>query len=337
VQKRIGILIYRDVQALDVAGPMDAFAAATTANGSGSSVPVYEVFTVAPSSRALVSESGLTFKPHYTFDSCPGMDTLVIPGGCSMRDPQFVAGLAPWIAQSARRTRRIAAICTGAFGLAATGLLRGRCVTTHWRFATELSARYPELRIDANALFLRDGPYYTSAGITAGIDLALALIEEDVGRAVSLQVARELVVYLRRAGGQAQYSEPLEFEARSVDRLSDITRWIATHLHKKITVDALARRTNLGPRQVLRRFRATFGTTPADFVESLRMKEAQRRLVMSDSSIKRVATSLGYRSTHVFRRAFERRFGVSPGAYRERFGGRMRGQFAAIRSAASDR
>jgi transcriptional regulator GlxA family with amidase domain len=321
MKKRVGILIYRDVQALDVAGPMDAFTAATAADGTGNSAPVYEVFTVAPSKRALAAESGLTFKPQYTFESCPELDTLVIPGGCGMRDPELAGRLVPWIAQSARRARRVAAICTGTFGLAATGLLRNRRVTTHWRFAEDLAARFPELQVDANALYLKDGPFYTSAGITAGIDLALALIEEDAGRAVSLQVARELVVYLRRPGGQAQYSEPLEFEARTLDRLADVSRWIAMNLHKRITMEALARRANLCPRQVARRFKASFGTTPADFVEGLRMKEAQRRLAVSDSSIKRVATSLGYRSAHVFRRAFERRFGVSPGAYRERFGG----------------
>ena len=133
-------------------------------------------------------------------------------------------------------------------------------------------------------------------------------------------MARELVVYLRRAGGQTQYYEPLEFEARSVDRLADLSRWIVANLHRRITTDALARRASLGPRQISRRFRATFGTTPADFVESLRMKEVQRRLSVSEASIKRVANSLGYRSSHVFRRAFERHFGVSPSAYRERFG-----------------
>jgi transcriptional regulator GlxA family with amidase domain len=320
MQKRIGVLIYRDVQALDVAGPMDAFAAATVAGGNGSRAPLYEVFTVAASGRALVSESSLTLKPNYTFASCPEMDTLVIPGGSAMRDPRLAEKLAPWIERHAKRARRVAAICTGTFGLAATGLLKGRRVTTHWRYAGELAARYPQLRVEANALFIKDGRFYTSAGITAGIDLALALIEEDAGRVVSLQVARDLVVYLRRSGGQAQYSEPLEFEAKSLDRFADIARWIATNLHRKLTLETLARHASLCPRQVSRRFKAAFGMTPADFVESLRMKEAQRRLATTGASIKRVASSLGYRSAPVFRRAFERRFAVSPGAYRERFG-----------------
>jgi transcriptional regulator GlxA family with amidase domain len=320
VRKRIGVLVFRNVQALDVVGPTDAFAAAAIAESDGRRVPFYEVFTVAASSKVVVAESGVAFKPDHTFDSCPKMDTLVIPGGCGIRDPRVSGELAPWIARQAARTRRVAAICTGTFGLAATGLLCNRRVTTHWRYAQDLAGRHPELQVDANALYIRDGRFYTSAGITSGIDLAMALIEEDCGRDVSLQVARELVVYLRRAGGQAQYSEPLEFEAKSIDRFADIARWIATNLHKSITLDVLARRVNLGPRQTSRRFRATFGTTPADFVESLRMKEAQRRLAMSEAGIKRVAASLGYRSVHVFRRAFERRFGVSPGTYRGCFG-----------------
>lgn len=324
VRKSIGVLIYGNVQALDVAGPMDAFAAATVPNRNGQQVRAYEVFTVASSKRPVVSESGLTLKPQYTFESCPRADTLIIPGGCSLRELQFASKLAPWIARQARRVRRVAAICTGTFGLAATGLLSHRRVTTHWLYARELAERYPTLRVDADALFLKDGSFYTSAGITAGIDLSLALIEEDFGRAVSVRVARELVVYLRRAGGQAQYSEPLQFEAKSINGFSQIAHWIVTNLHRQITLDTLARRVSLSPRQVSRRFKAAFGSTPTEFVENLRMKEAQRRLVTSEASIKRVALSLGYRSPHVFRRAFERQFGLSPGAYHERFGGRRR-------------
>lgn len=319
VRKNVGVMIYQDVQALDVAGPMDAFSEAVVSSGSGRRVAAYQVFTVGASRSAVGAQSGLTLKPQYTFESCPPLDTLIIPGGSTLRDARLVKRFAPWIAHKARRTRRVAAVCTGTFGLAATGLLRNRTVTTHWRYAVNLAARHPELKVNADALFLKDGPFYTSAGVTAGIDLALALIEEDLGRAASVEVARELVVYLRRAGGQAQYSEPLQFEARTIDRLADIVPWIATNLHRRITMEDVARRANLGCRQLCRRFKATFGTTPVHFIESLRMKEAQRRLTMSEST-KGVALSLGYQSPHVFRRAFERAFGVSPSAYRERFG-----------------
>jgi transcriptional regulator GlxA family with amidase domain len=184
----------------------------------------------------------------------------------------------------------------------------------------ELEQRFPDLVVDPDAIFVKDGPFYTSAGITAGIDLSLALIEEDYGPSVSLAVARELVVYIRRAGGQAQYSEPLRFEAQSPDRLADVASWIAANLDKPITVEALAERARLCPRQFSRRFKRAFRTTPAAFVEMTRLKEAQARLAHSPCRIELVAASLGYKSPHVFRRAFERQFGVSPGVWRNRFG-----------------
>jgi transcriptional regulator GlxA family with amidase domain len=245
---------------------------------------------------------------------------LVIPGGRGMREGDTAAKLAPFLKERAPRLRRIATVCTGVFGLAAAGLIVGRRVTTHWKFVRELKQRFPDLVVDPDAIFVKDGSFYTSAGITAGIDLSLALIEEDYGPSVSLAVARELVVYLRRAGGQEQYSEPLRFEAQSPDRLADVVGWIAANLDKPITVEALAERARLCPRQFSRRFKCAFGTSPAAFVERARLNEAQARLAQSSRSIERVAVSLGYKSPHVFRRAFERQFGVSPGAWRSRFG-----------------
>jgi len=319
-RKRIGFLIYPGIQALDVVGPMDAFAAAMVDDGKGRSVAGYEVFTIGLSAKPVAAESGLVFTPRFTAQSAPHMDTLVIPGGRSMRDPRFGAKVARWIAQRSPKLHRIAAVCTGVYGLAGTGMLDGRCVTTHWRYAQDFSKRFPDVRVDPNAIFMKDGRFYTSAGITSGIDLALALIEEDYGATVSLSVARELVVYLRRPGGQAQYSEPLRFEAQAPDRLADVAGWIVTNLHKPITVESLAQQARLCPRQFSRRFKHAFGTTPADFVEKARLNEAQRRLADSTRGIDRVAASLGYRSAHVFRRAFERQFGISPNLYRSRFG-----------------
>lgn len=318
--KRIGFLIYSGVQALDAAGPMDAFAAAMVDDGEGRYRQGYDVFSFGLSTRPVRSECGLLFKPQYTFASAPPMDTLVIPGGRGMREGDTAARLAPFLKARAPKLRRIASVCTGVFGLAAAGLVGHRRVTTHWKFLSELKKRFPDLAVDPDAIFVKDGPFYTSAGITAGIDLSLALIEEDYGPSVSLAVARELVVYLRRPGGQAQFSEPLRFEVQSPDRLADVARWITANPDKPITVDALAERARLCPRQFSRRFKRAFGTTPAAFVEKTRLKEAQARLANSARSIDRVATSLGYRSTHVFRRAFERQFGISPGAWRSRFG-----------------
>jgi len=319
-RKRVGFFIYPGIQALDAAGPMDAFAAAMVEDGKNQSKPGYEVLSLGFSTRPVRAECGLFFKPQLTLASAPPMDTFVIPGGRGMREGDTAAKLAPFLKARAPKTRRIASVCTGVFGLAAAGLLAHRRVTTHWKFVRELARRFPDLAVDPDAIFVKDGPFYTSAGITAGIDLSLALIEEDYGPSASLAVARELVVYLRRPGGQAQYSEPLRFEAQSPDRLADVAGWIAANLDKPISVEALAERARLCPRQFSRRFKRAFGTTPAAFVEKTRLKEAQARLANSARSIDRVATSLGYQSTHVFRRAFERQFGVSPSAWRSRFG-----------------
>src|SRR5579864_7331031 len=230
-----------------------------------------------------------------------------------MREPKTASKVAAWVGSQSRLTRRVAAVCTGVFGLAETGLLNGRRVTTHWRYAQDLAQRYPALIVDAGAIFLKDGPFYTSAGITAGIDLTLALIEEDYGMDVALTVARELVVYLKRSGGQEQYSEPLRFQTESVSRFSELTTWIQTHLHDDLSVEALAARACLCPRHFSRRFKIEVGASPADFIERLRLDEARRRLSNGDNSVENVGLSVGFKSADAFRRAFERRLGVKIG------------------------
>jgi transcriptional regulator GlxA family with amidase domain len=318
--KRIGFLVYADMQALDLAGPMDAFAAATIEDGDGCVTRCYETVTIGLDAKVAAAESGLCIKPQFSLRNAPRLDTLVIPGGAGMRDPQTGAKVGVWIQRRARHLRRIAAVCTGVYGLAASGLLDGRRVSTHWRFAKDLAQRFPALRVDAGPLFVKDGAFYTSAGITAGIDLSLALIEEDFGPSVALSVARELVVYLKRPGGQAQYSEPLQFQTQSADRMADIAGWIVANLHKDLSVEMLATRARLCPRQFTRRFKHAFGTTPAAFIESARIDEARRRLAGYHGSVERVASSVGFRSDDVFRRTFERRLGITPSAYRNRFG-----------------
>jgi transcriptional regulator GlxA family with amidase domain len=318
--KRIGFLIYPQMQALDLVGPMDAFAAVTLAAGNGRRRPGYEVLTIGFGPKAVAAESGLLITPQFTIATAPKLDTLVIPGGCAMREPKTAAKVAAWINAIPGQTRRVAAVCTGVFGLAATGLLNGRRVTTHWRYAQDLAQRHPALRVDAAAIFQKDGPFYTSAGITAGIDLTLALIEEDYGLSMALTIARELVVYLKRSGGQEQYSEPLQFQTQSTDRVADIAAWILANLQRDLSVENLAAKAKLGARHFSRRFQRAFGTTPAAFVETLRMEEARRRLAAAHDTIERVATSVGFRSDDVFRRTFERRFGISPSVYRNRFG-----------------
>ena len=203
------------------------------------------------------------------------------------------AQIAQWISSRHQRIRRIASVCSGIYALAPTGLLDGRTVTTHWRFASDVARRFPKLKVNHDALFLKDGPFYTAGGITASVDLTLSLIEEDYGPGVALAVARDLVVFLKRSGGQKQYSEPLEFQIQSSDRFADLASWMVEHLRSDLSLEALARRVCLSPRQFVRRFKDAFGGTPAKFVESLRLDEARRRLTERTQTIDNVAASVG--------------------------------------------
>ncbi len=317
--RRIGILGYDAVQALDVIGPSDAFSVARGEEGAAGSP--YEVVVLGLDGPSFTAESGIVLQAHLTLPA-PGvhLDTLIVPGGRGLRGTDAQERAAAWIRARAPGIRRIASVCTGIYGLAATGLLDGRRVTTHWRYAADLERRFPRLRVDADALYLKDGPFYTSAGVTAGIDLALALIEEDFGPRAALAAARELVMFLKRPGGQNQFSEPLRFQADSADRFADLVAWIRGHLDGDLSVAALAARVFLSPRHFSRTFRQAYGTTPAAFVERMRLDEAGRRLCSSGAGIDRVARSVGFASDDGFRRAFERRFGISPRSYRSRFG-----------------
>lgn len=313
-RRRIGILGYDGMQGLDLVGPAEAFASAPA-----DADPPYEVVIIGLGRRRFTTETGLTLCADAMASGRLRLDTLIIPGGRAIRQPETGGKAAAWVADRARAIRRIASVCTGVYGLAPTGLLDGRRVTTHWRFARDLAQRFPKLRVDANSLFIKDGRFYTSAGITAGIDLALGLIEEDLGPTAALAVARELVVYLKRPGGQNQFSEPLQFQLRTADRFADLTAWIAGHLDANLTVATLAAKVFLCPRQFSRVFKQIHGETPATFVEELRLGEASRRLASRRVGMDVVARSVGYRNVDVFRRAFERRFGVSPSGYRRRF------------------
>ena len=226
---RVGLIGYDGVQALDVIGPSDAFSIAAAEDEMGKPRPCYEVIVIGLTGKPFRAESGVVFQPQTSLRNAPSIDTLIIPGGRGARIGQSSELIARWIATRAKRIRRIASVCTGIYALARTGLLDGRKVTTHWRFADDLARRFSKLNVNHDALFLKDGPFYTSGGITASVDLALALIEEDYGPRVALSVARELVVFLKRSGGQKQYSEPLEFQINSADRFSDLASWMVEH------------------------------------------------------------------------------------------------------------
>jgi len=317
---RVGFLGYEQANALDLVGPAEALASAFRDSGKGKLERCYEVSIIGLTRRAFAAESGIVFQPTVTIENAPRLDTLIVPGGSGLRLPDVNRKVADWIIAREKGTRRIASVCTGIYGLAATGLLDGRRATTHWRFASDVAKRFPKLRMASNALFVKDGKFYTSAGVTAGIDLALALIEEDFGSKVALSVAREMVVYLKRSGGQEQYSEPLQFQTNSSDRFAELVSWMTNNPTAQMSVEFLARRASLSPRQFFRRFKEHFGSSPAMFVETMRLNEARRRLSAGESSIEGVAESVGFKGADSFRRAFERRFRVTPSKYRRSFG-----------------
>jgi transcriptional regulator GlxA family with amidase domain len=317
--RQVAIVGFEDMMSLDLTGPLEAFTSARIESRSGRHEPCYKVTIAALGAKSFRSESGLRMTASCSLSSLRQVDTLIIPGGRSMRDPAINAKLADWISRSVREIRRVATVCTGAYGLAATGLLNGRRATTHWMFCRDLAARYPKIKVDANALYIRQGKFYTSAGVTAGIDLSLALIEEDFGPQVALAVARELVVYLKRPGGQEQYSEPLKFQAQSSSRFAELAPWMMAHLGRDLSVERLAEQVCLCPRQFSRRFKYEFKSSPAAFVQRLRLDEARKRLSAAESSVEAVARSVGFQDPDSFRRAFVKRFGVAPSTFRGRF------------------
>jgi transcriptional regulator GlxA family with amidase domain len=318
--KRVGVLGFEGVNALDIVGPLEAFANAGRPDPTArESRGAYDAVVIGLTEKPFAAESGISFLPHCHLLNAPSLDTLIVPGGWGLREPATCAAVSAWLRERAPHTRRVAAVCTGIYGLAPTGLLDGRSATTHWRCVEDAARRFPRIRLLGDALFLKDGRYYTSGGITAGIDLALALIEEDLGAKAALAVAREMVMYLKRPGGQDQYSEPLRFQTRSADSFSDLIAWIYTHLDRDLSMQVLAGRARLSVRHFSRRFTAAAGCTPAEFVETARLSEARNRLINSRRNIDGVAASLGFRSSDVFRRRFERHFGIAPRNYRERF------------------
>ncbi len=320
--RRIGFLAFDGVQALDFVGPADAFGSDAFLSEMGA--PAYEIVIVGLTGRSVTSRCGVRVRAD-VLASAPRpvkLDTLIVPGGVGLRRPGVAERASAWIGSRASRIRRIASVCTGLYGLAPTGLLDGCPVTTHWSAVDDIARRYPKLVLQPDAIFLRSGKFYTSAGVTAGIDLALALIEEDHGPRMSLAVAREMVVYVKRSGGQNQFSEPLRFQLEAADRFHDLAAWILTHLDHDLSLEALAARTFLSVRHFTRAFKEEFGTTPATFVAEARLAEASRRLTASKRrvNVDAVARSVGYTSADVFRRAFERRFGVAPAEWRRHFG-----------------
>ncbi len=311
---RVVLLGYDGMQTLDMAGPLDAFGAASDLRAGA-----YDTVVATLDGAPFRSEAGLRITPDCALAAVGVADTLMLPGGEGLRRPGVAALIGSAIGLAAPGLRRVVCVCTGIYGVAASGLLDGRRATTHWRFAADVGRRFPRIRLEPDAIFVKDGPFYSSAGITAAIDLALALIGEDYGPRLALAVARDLVVYVKRSGGQLQYSEPLQFQAKAGDRFAELAAWMVSHLEGDLSVEALAARIGLSPRQFSRRFSQAFGAAPAQQVENLRLDAARARLTESTASIERIAVSVGFNSDDAFRRAFDRRFGLPPTEYRRRF------------------
>ena len=316
----VGFLGFDGVASCDLTGPLEAFAAARIPAERGGTLPCYETIIIGVGAQTFVSESGVTLKADATILDAPVVDTLVIPGGSGLRKPDAGKVLSEWLKTRAADTRRMAAISTGIYGLASTDLLTGRQVTTHWRFAKHVAETFPQVRMNYTASFLQDGPFYTCGGGAAGIELALDLIRDDYGVQVALAVAREFVIELRPSGDDEQLvAIPPDYQSGPTERLAELPAWISNHLRENLSVEVLADRSCLCPRHFSRLFKKVFNSTPADLVEQLRLSEARRRLLLPGNSVEGVSASVGFKSADAFRRAFERRLGMTPSNFRNRF------------------
>jgi transcriptional regulator GlxA family with amidase domain len=310
--KRIVILAFDRVQSLDVFGPAEVFDGVGRIAESG-----YAVDVMTPRGRRVRTSSGIEIGGR-PLDEEP-LDTLVVAGGRGVRAAVADENVVDWVRRAAGRARRTTSVCTGAFVLAQAGLLGGRRATTHWASCEALQREYPAVDVDPEPIYVRDGDVATSAGVTAGMDLALALVEEDHGPAVALEVARWLVLFLRRPGGQAQFSAGLAAQAAVRAPLRDLQGWMADHLDEGLSVAALAGRAHMSPRTFARAFRREVGLTPAAYVEALRVERARGALESTDLPVEVVAHQCGFGTVETLRRAFGRRVGVAPSAYRDRF------------------
>jgi transcriptional regulator GlxA family with amidase domain len=319
--RQIAILVFPEVQSLDVTGPLEVFAGAhKLIQLTGRKDPGFQVQIVSRDRAPLHTSSGLQIVPDADFEQAPSrLDTLIVAGGHGTRalsaDPVTLA----WIVKTSKRARRTASVCTGAFLLAAAGVLDGRRATTHWAAARELARLHPLVQVDPEPIFLRDGDTWTSAGVTAGMDLALALVEEDLDRDAALAIARQLVLFLRRPGSQAQFSATLASQEPLREPLREVRRHVLENLSGDLSVQELAEHAHMSPRHFARSFRAETGVTPARYVESVRLEAARRALEDTAMPVATVAQSCGFGTPETFRRAFLRSLGVGPTEYRRRF------------------
>ncbi len=315
-RRRVIVIVVPPVDELDLVGPMQVFSAANRLAGR----PVYSV-EVATNARDLkvAGEGGLlSFLAQRRFSELKGsFDSILLVCGVGTRNARDAA-LFAWLREMAPVVRRIGSVCAGAFLFAEAGLLNGRRAATHWKFGDELAKRYPRVRVESHPLWVKDGNIYTSAGISAGIDLALAWVEEDCGAAVAHEVARELVLFLRRPGGQTQYSVSLAAQASEMTAIRELQVWIAENLQKKLSVQALADHIAMSVRNFERVFTRELGRAPSKYILQVRVEAAQHQLERTDRGLKQIAVACGFASADVMRRSFARFVGVTPSQYRRR-------------------
>ncbi len=308
------MLAYPGMELLDAVGPLEAFANAEALGGVG-----YRVQVVAEQPGLVRASSGLALEAARGLQDCGRVDTLLVAGGAGATAAAQRPALTGWLRAMASRVRRIGSICSGALLLAEAGLLDGRRAATHWNWTARLAERRPAVQVEADALFVEDRGVWTSAGVTAGIDLALAMIEQDHGRALALRTAQELVMFLKRPGGQSQFSAELQLQATRDAGMQALQAWVLAHLDEDLPVELLAGRVHMSPRHFARVFTRETGMTPGEFIEQARLQRAQRELEHRGASIETVAARCGFKSGDVMRRVFLRRLGVSPGDWRDRF------------------
>ncbi|MEU6595106.1 DJ-1/PfpI family protein [Streptomyces sp. NPDC046881] len=322
VRRFVVIMLFDGVDLLDVTGPPEVFALLRRETGGESG---YEVVLAAETMEPVTTAAGVRVLPDLTFAEVSGraIDTLLVPGSVEVDEERRVHALAdPGVVDRVRtlaaRSRRVASVCVGAHLLAAAGLLDGRRATTHWSTAGQLAAEHPSVEVDADPIFIRDGGVWTGAGITACLDLSLALVAEDFGEAVALRVARQLVMYLKRPGGQSQFSVPVE-PVSTTRRMAELRHFVAEHLTGPLTVADLARHAHVSERQLARVFKTELGMTPAAYLEAARVEAARNRLETTDDTLDRVATACGFGTTDTLIRAFRRKLDTTPTEYRTRF------------------
>ena len=315
----VEVLAFPDVQLLDVTGPLQVFASVNEQVMKAGGAPPYALRVVAKDAAQVTASAGLQITTSVLPRASATLDTLIVAGGPGVDRAATDRALCSWVRQRAARARRVASVCTGAFLLGASGVLDGRRAVTHWSYCDELARRYPSVRVEPDPIFVHDREVWTSAGVTSGIDLALALVEEDLGREVALSVARYLVVFLKRPGGQAQFSEALALQSAE-DEFGPLHDWIGKHLADDLALARLARQAGMSERSFSRHYARATGQTPLRAIERLRVEAARRLLSETRQPVKRIAQRCGFGSEETMRRSFLRVLEATPQDYRRRFG-----------------